>query len=75
MHLRRPVSADLAQVLSVLLLAILAMPGCSSMGPGAVTRDRFDYTAAVAESWKSQMLLNLVQIRYGDVPVFLDVGR
>ena len=60
---------------AVLLLAVLAMVGCSSIGPGSVTRDRFDYTAAVAESWKSQMLLNLVKIRYGDAPVFLDVGQ
>jgi hypothetical protein len=35
---------------AILLLAALAMSGCASMGPGTVTRDRFDYTEAIAES-------------------------
>ena len=60
---------------ALLLLAVLAMAGCGSIGPGTVSRDRFDYTEAVAGSWKTQMLLNLVKIRYGDAPVFLDVGQ
>jgi hypothetical protein len=58
----------------LLLLALVGLAGCA-IGPGAVRRDRFDYAGAVAESWKSQMLLNLVKIRYGDTPVFLDVGQ
>jgi hypothetical protein len=52
----------------------LLIGGCASMGPATVVRDRFDYVAAMSESWKRQMLLNLVKVRYADAPVFLDVA-
>ena len=60
--------------LSTLTLAAIALSGCASIGPATVARDRFDYIAALSDSWKSQMLLNLVKLRYGDAPVFLDVA-
>ena len=60
---------------ALVLLAVLAIAGCASIGPATIAHDRFDYTEAIAESWKSQMLLNLVKIRYSDSPVFLDVGQ
>src|SRR5262249_46598024 len=56
------------------VLVSLFFTGCVSMGPWTVARDRFDYAAAISESWKSQTLLNLVKIRYADAPVFLDVA-
>jgi hypothetical protein len=53
---------------------ILLLVGCSGIGPQTVARDRFDYTAALSDSWKTQMLLNVMRLRYGDAPVFLDVA-
>jgi hypothetical protein len=58
-----------------LVAGVILGTGCTSIGPGAVRRDRFSYSDAVAASWKSQMLLNLVKNRYLDPPIYLDVGQ
>ena len=60
--------------LLVLALSLTAGLGCSHIGPGTITRDRFDYIGAMSDSWKQQMLYNMVKMRYGDAPVFLEVG-
>lgn len=57
-----------------LCLGLLVGSGCKSIGPGTVRRDRLHYSSAVAESWKEQLLLNIVKTRYGDAPAFLEVS-
>ncbi|PKN62711.1 MAG: hypothetical protein CVU57_22910 [Deltaproteobacteria bacterium HGW-Deltaproteobacteria-15] len=56
------------------VVALLLLAGCTGFGPLTVSRDRFDYTSAISDSWKRQMLFNMVKIRYGDAPVFMDVS-
>lgn len=62
------------RILGWLCLAALLLPGCASLGPPTIARDRFDYVASVSESWKRQMLLNLLKTRYLDAPVFMDIS-
>ncbi len=56
------------------IFLVVALAGCGSLGPGSITRDRFDYSTAISDSWKNQMLMNLVKLRYADPPVFLEIG-
>jgi hypothetical protein len=58
----------------VLSLSYLVLSGCAGIGPRTVVHDRFDYTGAIGDSWKQQMLINTVKLRYGDTPIFLDVA-
>ncbi|SJM93235.1 hypothetical protein [Crenothrix polyspora] len=59
--------------LAVGLIPLMLLTGCSHFGSDKLIKNRFNYTAAIGESWKTQMLLNIVKLRYGDVPIFLSV--
>lgn len=61
-------------IVCCLASGLLTLAGCRGIGPTTVSRDRFDYVNAVSDSWKRQMLLNLVKTRYADAPVFFDVA-
>jgi hypothetical protein len=63
-----------ARIPRAALAAALALGGCAAVGPASVPRDRIDYAEAIGRSWKEQMLLNIVKLRYLDTPVYLDIS-
>lgn len=56
------------------LAAAGLITGCTHFGPKTIPADRFDYSSSIADSWKQQTLLNIVKLRYMDLPVFVDVS-
>src|SRR5258705_4330151 len=64
-----------SQSLKFAAFLALGLAACRSIGPASVPRDRIDYLGSLGTSWKQQTLLNIVKLRYGDVPIFLEVTQ
>jgi hypothetical protein len=60
---------------ALLVTLLLAAQGCASIGPSHAKRDRQDYNLSLTESWKRQILLNVVKIRYVEPLLFVDIGE
>ena len=60
---------------SSLLAASLALSACADFGHRELGRDQVGYSRALTESQKEQTLLNVVRLRYGDVPSFLNATQ
>ncbi len=61
--------------LTLVVLLILPGAGCRHFGPRSIVADRIPYSEAIATSWKEQVLLNIVKLRYMDTPFFIDVPQ
>ena len=71
-HLLRRCFLGKALLWTAALAAGVLAGGCG-IGPPLLSRDRLDYQVSLSESWKRQMLLNIIKTRYADAPVFLEV--
>jgi len=57
----------------VIVLIVLASAGCALVPPRKIPMDRENYLDAVSNSWKEQLLTNLVKLRYGDTLTTLEM--
>ena len=57
------------------MLLCVGLPGCAGVGPSRLRSDLLPYAEAIADSQKRQVLLNIVRVRYGDMPTFLAVNQ
>ncbi|MBD0276142.1 MAG: hypothetical protein ICV73_29985 [Acetobacteraceae bacterium] len=59
----------------VALLPSLTAAGCAAVGPQRLDMDQMGYAAALGDGLKRQMLLNMVRLRYADVPAFVSATQ
>lgn len=55
-------------------LFLIALTGCHQAGPKAVRTGRANYNIAIQQTSSEQLLLNLVRLRYRDIPYFMEVA-
>ena len=59
---------------TVFIGCLLLSGCCSKIGPQTIPCDSLTYNKAIQSSVDSQLLLNIVRLRYRDTPTFLQVG-
>lgn len=66
--------ASRIRLVILMIISTCYVAGCWTLGPTSIQRDRTDYGGVIATTWKEQTLLNIVKLRYGDAPVYLEVS-
>ncbi len=49
--------------------------GCGGLGPRRIPADQIDYSNAIGEAAKQQVLLNVVKLRFSDLPSFVSASQ
>ncbi len=55
-------------------LVMIGLTSCHQAGPNAVRTSRANYNIVIQQTSSEQLLLNLVRLRYRDVPFFMEVA-
>lgn len=58
-----------------LIMLASTLSGCVGFAPRRLYEDQIGYTRSLGDSGKAQTLLNIVRLRYGDSPVFLNATQ
>ena len=58
----------------LLTVGLLFAAGCNLAGPASLRSGRVQYNVAIQQSGNEQILLNLVRLRYMDMPYFIEVA-
>ena len=66
------VSARQASAFSFFTAALL-MCGCT-LGPRQIHHSRLKYNTAVQQTFQEEILLNLVRLKYREIPEFVSIG-
>ncbi len=57
------------------LVLALAVAACATVGPERVETDAANYSAAISRSERTNVLANIVALRYGEAPEFLELTQ
>jgi hypothetical protein len=60
---------------ALVLVGAVLLAGCSGIGPRIARDGQIGYAQALSDAAKRQVLLNIVRLRYADVPTFLAVNQ